>query len=106
MLGGLSTGCILPEWLGLQPGGDREKKFAILRQPIQQDACWSGSSSMPATPHVVEDTLARVRALSWEEAVEVTCEDSGLILGSDAESCQRVTLLLVHAVLPAAGEER
>lgn len=52
-----------------------------------------GASSMPATPYVLEDTLARVHAPSWEEAVEVTCEDSRLILGSDAESCQRVTLL-------------
>lgn len=93
MLGGLSTGCMLPEWLGLQPGGDPRKKITILRQPIQQDACGSGSSSMPATPYVLEDTLARVHAPSWEEAVEVTCEDSRLILGSDAESCQRVTLL-------------
>ena len=84
---------MLPEWLGLQPGGDPRKKITILRQPIQQDACGSGSSSMPATPYVLEDTLVRVHAPSWEEVVEVTCEDSRLILGSDAESCQRVTLL-------------
>lgn len=87
--------------------GNRERIcFTAWGQPLQQDACWIGSSSILPTPYVLEDTLARFHGPSWEEAVEVACEDSGLILGSDAESCQRVALFLVHAVLPAAGEER
>ena len=55
---------------------------------------------------LLEDTLARFDGPSWEEAVEVLFEDRRLSLRTYAESGERVTLSSVHAVLPAAGEER
>ena len=45
--------------------GNRERIcFTAWGQPLQQDACWIGSSSILPTPYVLEDTLARVHPLS------------------------------------------